>query len=81
MTNNRPNATFNIGSQHGNISNVGGDMTVYGGQHYTGLPVELIRQELGNLQRIISAMALHPAVQKAATAFLADAGRELVRQL
>ncbi len=79
MTDNRPNATFNIGSQHGNIINVGGNMTAYGGQHYAGLPAELIRQELGNLQRVISAMDLDPAVREAATALLADAGHELGR--
>ena len=79
MTDNRPNAIFNIGSQHGNVSNVAGDMTVYGGQHYTGFPAELIRQELGNLQRAISVMGLDPAVQKKAAALLADADRELSR--
>jgi len=79
MTENRPNAIFNIGSQHGNVSNVAGDMTVYGGQHYTGFPAELIRQELGNLQRAISAIGLDPAVQKKAAALLADADRELSR--
>jgi len=35
MTSEEANVTFNIGSQHGNVSNVAGDMTVYGGQHYT----------------------------------------------
>jgi hypothetical protein len=79
MTENRPNAIFNIGSQHGNVSNVAGDMTVYGGQHYTGFPAELIRQELGNLQRAISAIGLDPAVQKKAAALLADADHELSR--
>ena len=80
MTDNRPNAIFNIGSQHGNVSNVAGDMTVYGGQHYTGFPAELIRQELGNLQRAISAMGLDPThVQKEAAALLADADHELSR--
>jgi hypothetical protein len=79
MTDNRPNAIFNIGSQHGNVSNVAGDMTVYGGQHYTGFPAELIRQELGNLQEAISAMGLDPAVQKKAAALLADADHELSR--
>ncbi len=79
MTDNRPNANFNIGSQQGNVSNVAGDMTVYGGQHYTGFPAELIWQELGNLQRAISAMGLDPAVQKEAAALLADADHELSR--
>jgi hypothetical protein len=77
MTDNRPNAIFNIGSQHGNVSNVAGDMTVHGGQHYTGFPAESIRQELGNLLRAISAMGLDPAVQKKAAALLADADHEL----
>jgi hypothetical protein len=79
MTDNHPNAIFNIGSQHGNVSNVAGDMTVYGGQHYTGFPADLIRQELGNLQRAISAVGLDPAVQKKAAALLADADHELSR--
>jgi hypothetical protein len=77
MTENRPNATFNIGSQSGNINNVAGNMTVHGGQHYTGFPAEMIRQELGNLHRIISAMDLDPGAQKAVTALLTDVGREL----
>jgi hypothetical protein len=79
MTDNRPNAIFNIGSQHGNVSNVAGDMTVYGGQHYTGFPAELIRQELGNLQNAISEMGLDPAVQEKLAALLANADHELSR--
>jgi hypothetical protein len=77
MPGERPNAIFNIGSQHGNVSNVGGDMTVYGGQHYTALPADMIRRELGNIQGIISAMDLDPAARKAIAGLLADADREL----
>jgi hypothetical protein len=68
---------FNIGSQHGNVSNVAGDMTVHGGQHYTALPADMIRQELKNIQGIISAMDLGRADRRAAAGMLADAGREL----
>jgi hypothetical protein len=77
MTSERANAIFNIGSQHGNVSNVGGDMTVYGGQHYTALRGDMIRQELENIHRIISTIELSPEVRKTAAALLADAGREL----
>ena len=77
MSGERPNAIFNIGSQHGNVSNVDGDMTVYGGQHYTALPADMIGQELRNIQGIISAMNLDPAARKAAAGLLADADREL----
>jgi|SRR6516164_4607455 len=77
MTSERPNAIFNIGSQHGNVTNVAGDMTVYGGQHYTALPADMIRQELENICRVISAIGLSPEARKTAAALLADAGREL----
>ena len=77
MTGNEPNVTFNIGSQHGNVSNVTGNMTVYGGQHYTALPADMIRQELENILTIISAIELTPEAREDAVALLADAGREL----
>lgn len=77
MTGNEPDVTFNIGSQHGNVSNVAGDMTVYGGQHYTALPADMIRQELENIHAVISAIELSPEVRKNSVALLADAGREL----
>ncbi len=77
MTSERPDVTFNIGPQHGNVSNVAGDMTVYGGQRYTALPAAMIRQELENIHRIISAIELNPEARRTAVALLADAGREL----
>ena len=77
MSGERPNAIFNIGSQHGNVSNVAGDMTVHGGQHYTAFPADMIGQELRNIREIISAMNLDPAAGKAAAGLLADADREL----
>jgi isopentenyl diphosphate isomerase/L-lactate dehydrogenase-like FMN-dependent dehydrogenase len=79
MTGNEPKVTFNIGSQHGNVSNVAGDMTVYGGQHYTALPADMIRQELNNIHAIISSIEISPEARKNAVALLADAGRELSR--
>jgi hypothetical protein len=77
MTGERPNVTFNIGSQHGNVSNVAGDMTVYGGQHYTALPADMISRELENIHSIISAIQLSPEARKTAAALLAEARREL----
>ena len=77
MSDERPNAIFNIGSQHGNVSNVAGDMTVYGGQHYTALPADMIGRELRNIQGVISAMNLDPSARTAAARLLADADREL----
>lgn len=77
MTSKEPNVTFNIGSQHGNVSNVAGDMTVYGGQRYTALPADMIRQELENIHTIILAIELSPAARKNAATLLAEAGHEL----
>jgi len=77
MTRERPNVNFNIGSQHGNVSNVAGDMTAYGGQYYTAVPADMIKQELENIHRIISIMELSPEGRKRAAALLADADREL----
>jgi hypothetical protein len=79
MTGDRPHATFNIGSQHGNISNVAGDQTVYGGQHYAASPAELIAQDLGSIRDVIAAMPLDPAVRRQATELLSDASHELSR--
>lgn len=77
MTDDRPRAVFNIGSQHGNISNVGGDQTVYGGQHYAASPAEMIARDLASIHGVISGMPLDPAVRSQATALLSDASREL----
>jgi hypothetical protein len=79
MSDERPNAIFNIGSQHGNVTNVSGDMTVHGGQHYSASSADMIRQELANLQRAISTIDLDPATRATAIAHLADADREFDR--
>jgi hypothetical protein len=79
MTDDRPHATFNIGSQHGNNNNVAGDQIVHGGQRYAAAPVESIGRDLAAIRDVIAAMPLDPAVRKQATAFLSDASRELGR--
>jgi hypothetical protein len=79
VTGDQPKAIFNIGSQQGNVSNVAGDMTVHGGQHYVGLPVEAMRQDLASVRREIAGLGLDTADRAEAEALLADAGRELDR--
>ncbi|HEY7430843.1 MAG TPA: hypothetical protein VH641_08930 [Streptosporangiaceae bacterium] len=79
MTDNRANANFNIGSQQGNITNVAGDATFHGGQHYTAVPTGEIRQELVSLTRIISALDLDPAVRGSMKDLIADADQGLSR--
>lgn len=78
MSDERPNAVFNIGSQQGNISNVGRDMKVYGGQHSVVAPAEIVH-ELASLRAALAALDLDPAVRRSAAALLDDAERELDR--
>lgn len=77
MTDQRPNANFNIGLQQGNITNVAGDATLHGGQHYAAASTDMIRIELANLQRVISAMDLDPAIRGSMNDLIADAGQGL----
>jgi hypothetical protein len=79
MNNERPNAVFNIGSQHGNISNVAGDMTVHGGQQYIAPPADMILPELARLRRALSAIHLDPDVEQSAGEYLAAADAEVRR--
>src|SRR5260370_38669858 len=79
MSDERPNAIFNIGSQHGNVSNVSGDMAVHGGQHYSASSADMIRQELANLQRAMATIDLDPATRATAIAHLTHADREFDR--
>jgi hypothetical protein len=73
MTGQDPGSVFNIGSQHGNISNVAGDMTSYGSQQYNAPPPIAIGHEIARLQQAISAMGLDPRLQRSASELLADA--------
>jgi hypothetical protein len=73
----QPNAIFNIGSQHGNVSNVAGDMTVYGGQQYTAVPADLIGAELARLHRALSAVGLDPDTAQSASGYITAASREI----
>ncbi len=75
----RPNAIFNIGSQHGNINNVAGDMTVHGGQQYVALPTDMILPELANLRQALAAVNLDPDVEQLAGEYLTAAGEEIRR--
>jgi len=77
MSNERPDSIFNIGGQQGNISNVAGDMTVYGGQQYVAVPADMILPELAKLRRALAAVKLDPDVEESARGFLAVTDQEL----
>ncbi|WP_067711379.1 hypothetical protein [Nocardia yamanashiensis] len=51
--------TFNIGSQQGNINNVGRDQTIYGGQHGTFTQIQDSATELAETLRRLG--LAHPA--------------------
>jgi hypothetical protein len=73
-------ATFNIGSQEGVISNVGGDMNVYGGQHAAIiLPVAELRRELESLSKALGSLSLPPSESHAAELHMKAAQEELGR--
>jgi len=69
----RPNAVFNIGSQQGIVSNVAGDMTVYGGQHWNEGSAVAVREELAKLRIAIHALDLDPALKATATRLVEEA--------
>lgn len=77
MTGGAPKAVFNIGSQHGNIHNIAGDMNVHGNQQYTAAPTGLIQHELQNIGQILDTLDLTPEIQGHARALLAAAGQEV----
>lgn len=79
MATDRPGAVFNIGSQQGNISNVAGDMTVYGGQHYRAVDRAAFAAEVAALRSALAATSLDPALRVSADRCLHDAERELGR--
>jgi hypothetical protein len=73
-------ATFNIGSQQGVISNVGGDMNVYGIQHAAIiLPVAELRRELEGLRKGLGSLPLPPSERHAAEMNIEAAQEELGR--
>lgn len=77
MTDVPPMAVFSIGSQHGNIQNIAGDMTVNGDQQYTAGPVNMIQHELENVGQIIDMLDLNPEIQRYVKVLLAEAVQEL----
>lgn len=77
MSDERHSATFNIGSQQGNISNVAGDMSVHGGQQYVAAPADLIRKELVKLRAALANADLDPGLQGRVGELLGDAEEEL----
>lgn len=54
--------TFNIGSQYGNINNVGRDQYIYGGQHSTVVPLGATFQAVDDLRAALAAARLDAAV-------------------
>jgi len=79
MSDDRPNAVFNIGSQQGNVSNVAGDMTVYGGQHSVVDVTGAIADELASLRRVLAEHDLDQTVRQQADGLMEEADRELKR--
>jgi hypothetical protein len=77
MSDERPRAEFNIGSQQGNISNVAGDMTVQGGQQYVVASVDDVREELAKLRRMLSAIGIDTESQRSVEDLVTEATREL----
>jgi hypothetical protein len=77
MSDEQPNAVFNIGSQHGNVSNVAGDMTVHGGQRYAAVSVDTIGPEVAKLRRVLSTLDLDPDVEASAREFFTTADHQL----
>jgi hypothetical protein len=77
MSDERPRAQFNIGSQQGNISNVAGDMIVHGGQRYVAVPADAIREELAKFRQILSTVPLNPESQRTTEVLLVQATQEL----
>jgi len=73
VSDHRPNVVFNIGPQQGNISNVAGDMTTYGGQHYLEGSAEAVQLELRNLRAALGAAGLDGSVLAQATRLVDDA--------
>lgn len=77
MNDERPNAIFNIGSQHGNVSNVAGDMNVYGGQQSTVVFADMIGPELASLRRALSEVKLDPDTETSVSKCLTAADQEI----
>jgi hypothetical protein len=73
------NVTFNIGTQEGVNTNVAGDMTVYGGQHYTVSSPEEARRELADIREALAKLELGPDVVEEASALIDEADHELAR--
>ena len=77
MTDKTPKGIFNIGSQHGNISNVAGDMTMHGNQEYVAAYGDMVREELTKLQRALSTTGIDREVKKSVMELLTNSHREL----
>jgi hypothetical protein len=74
----RPNSVFNIGSQQGVISNVGGDQTVYGGQRAEWVEwTPQVEEHLEELRRVLSGMQLPEEARQGAEQALDEASTEL----
>jgi len=77
MSERRPHAEFNIGSQQGNISNVAGDMTVQGDQRYVAAPTDAARQDLARLRLALLTIDIDPKTQRLVEDLMTEANDEL----
>jgi NADP-dependent 3-hydroxy acid dehydrogenase YdfG len=77
MTDKSPKGVFNISSQHGNISNVAGDLTMHGNQEYVAASGDMVREELTKLQRALSTTGIDPGVKRSVMEHLTNSHREL----
>jgi hypothetical protein len=80
MSDERPHTEFNIGTQQGNISNVAGDMTVYGGQQFLAGPADEMRAELMKLRQILSTIDIDAKAQRSVEELVTEATEELDRR-
>ena len=79
MSDERPYAEFNIGTQQGNISNVAGDMTIHGGQQFLAGPADAVREELVKLRQILSTLDIDPTSRRSVEELATEAADELDR--
>ena len=71
----RPGATFHIGSQQGNITNIGGDQVVHGGQQSQVIIARIpeVEEQLRLVREVFDRMQLPDAVRERAGPALREA--------
>ena len=79
MADDQRKVTFNIGQQTGVNTNVGGDMTVHGGQQYVAGSTEEVRADLAAIREVLAGLGLRPEVEREANGLIDEADHELGR--